>query len=96
MQDLAGLLVEEGIQRAALPGGEEAQGARGEIRVIGQDFQRGDHAVAPERRHVPRHARVGHPALRRDRQQHLEIDQRAREECIEALVVRDDAGRLRP
>ena len=73
VQDLAGCLVLEVVVRAALPRGEKPQRARRDTRVVRKELQRRDDAVAAERCDEPRDAGVRHGAVRRLREQHLQV-----------------------
>ena len=65
VEDLARLHVADGVVLGRLHRREPPQGAVGELRVAADRVHRHDQRVAPEDRHVPRHAggRHDHPAL---------------------------------
>lgn len=94
MQDLAGLLVREGLVHRALVAGEEPQRAAGDLGLEGQHLERRDQAVAAERGHVPRDAGVGNQALRRVGEEHVQVGAGALEPVVEVLVARLELGGL--
>jgi hypothetical protein len=92
VQDLAGLLVREGLVHRALVAGEEPQRAAGDLGLEGQHLERRDQAVAAERGHVPRDAGVGKEALRRVGEEHVQVGAGALEPVVEVLVARLELG----
>ena len=93
MQNLAGLGVGERVDCFRLMESKPLQHAARNPRVDPQHLQRGDDAVAAERRRVPGDSRIGIPALRRFRHQHVEVRHRLAEHLVEDVVGGLDAGR---
>ncbi len=86
MEDLAGLGVARGIERVGLGRGQVTEHAAREVRVNPQRLQRGNDAVAPERRAEPRHTRVRIVAVRGRARQHAQVGRRTPHPLIEPLA----------
>ncbi len=91
MQDLARALVRELVLLPALVGGEEPQRAPREVRIERQVLERGDDAVAAERGHEPRNARVGDAPVHGGGGEHAQIRPGPGQPAVEARVA---AGHL--
>ena len=83
VQDLAGLGIARRVGLLRLRRGEKSQHAARDVRRDPQAFERRDDAVAAEGGVEPGHAGVGVEAVRRVRDQHVEIRRRAIEPGIE-------------
>ena len=86
MQDFSGLRVGKRIGFFGLIGGEAAQHAARHLGAPPQHLQRGNEAVAAERRGEPGDAGIGIAALRRVRHQHRKIGGRSAQHFVEAIV----------
>ena len=92
VHDLAGLRVVRRVDDGGLGRGKPAQHAARHARIEPQHFDRGDDAVAAERRRIPGDAGVGIRPLRRLGYQHVKIGHRAAQHFVEHVVRRGDGG----
>ncbi len=82
----------ERICRLGLKMREPPQHALGDPRINPQHLERGDQAIAAERRRVPGNAGIGITPLRRLRHQHVEVGHGLAQHLVEDVVRRLDAG----
>ena len=92
VQDLARARRPAPGRRRRLGRGQVREHAARQLRIDPQELQRGDDAVAAERRAEPGHAGVRIRAVRRGRGQHADVGGRATHPLIEALARALDAA----
>src|SRR5262249_32857232 len=90
VQDLARLGILLGRDFRSLCFAEEGEDAARDRRSSPEAFERGNDSITPKGRDEPGNAPIGIKAYIRRREQHAEIDARALQPKIEALIRRRD------
>ena len=92
MQDLAGLLIVLVVDAGTEPSGEHPQRLLGHSGIERKRLQRGDDAVAPKQRCVPRHAGRVEPVTVEVRGEQSQIEQRPAKDAVDEFLIDVNAG----